>query len=70
MHINCAHVSVPWEMAAYLSCLSSSSNSMEQLQLWIKNNLHRNTSPLATIQSSLPWEANTSSARRAIPCTL
>lgn len=56
MHIICADVSVPWEMAAYLNCLSSSSgNTMEQLQLWIKNNLHRNTSPLVTImeQSSL-----------------
>jgi len=55
MHIICADVSMPWEMAAYLSCLSSSSgNSMEQLQLWIKNNLHRNTFPLVTIRSSLP----------------
>jgi hypothetical protein len=52
MHIKCADVSVAWEMAAYLSCLpSSSGNSMEQLQLWIKNNLRRNTSPLGTIRS-------------------
>jgi hypothetical protein len=55
MHIICADVRVPWEMAAYLSCLSSSSgNRMEQLQLWIKNNFHRNTSPLVTIWSNLP----------------
>ena len=54
MHITCADVSVPWEIAAYLSCLSSSSsNRMEPLQLWIKNNLHRNTSPLVTTWRSL-----------------
>jgi len=60
MHIKCADVSVPWEMAAYLSCLSTSSgNSMEQLQLWIKNNLHSNTSPLATIRSRVFLESLT-----------
>jgi hypothetical protein len=54
MQITCAYVSVPWEMVAYLSCMSSfTANSMEQLQLWIKNNLCRNTTPLITLWSKV-----------------